>query len=279
MNLSIRPLVPADVTRVQALVRSEEHAHRHADWWPLEHYLALGPSLVAEEQGRLVGAFACPPDPPPAAWIRAMAIADGRPVRRVATALIEAGLDALRASGATDLIAMHVEPWLHNLLPDFGLRPITRVVTWRASSLEVPSRGNDAVTVRPARPGDMPALTAIDTAAFAAPWRLSQPTLERMLQVNSIFTIAELDGVPAGFQFSSLYGDYGHLVRVAVRPDLHSHGIATRLIADLFDFCTSRGIASMTLNTQEENGHAHKLYARFGFHVTREATPVYGRGV
>jgi len=277
LNLQTRPLAPADVSPVLAMTRSAEHAHRHADWWPLEHYLGLAPGLVAEERGRLVGALACPPDPPPAAWIRALAVADDRPARQVVTALLDAAGPAMRAAGVTDLVVMHVEPWLHGLLPDLGFRPLTRVVTWRVHGLDVSTRGNSAALVRPATLTDMPALAAIDTAAFDPPWRLSAGTLARMLAVSSTFTVAELDGAPAGFQFSSLYSDYAHLVRVAVRPDLHGRGIATRLLAELFDFCAARGISGMTLNTQQENGTAQKLYARFGFRVTAEATPVWSR--
>jgi ribosomal-protein-alanine N-acetyltransferase len=275
LNVQIRPLTPADVSPVLALTRNAEHAHRHADWWPLEHYLGLAPCLVAEERGRLVGALACPPDPPPAAWIRALAVADDRPARQVVTALFDSAGPALRAAGVTELAVMHVEPWLHSLLPDFGLCPLTRVVTWRAHGLAAPARGDPAIRVRPASPADMPVLAAIDSAAFDPPWRLSENTLARMLAVSSTFTVAEFDGTLAGFQFSSLYSDYAHLVRVAVRPDLHGRGIATRLLAELFGFCSARGISGMTLNTQQENGTAQKLYMRFGFRVTQEATPVW----
>jgi ribosomal-protein-alanine N-acetyltransferase len=276
----VRPCTAAEVPGLADFIRRSQRAHVHADWWPLEHYLAAGPCLVARAGEQLVAALACPPDPPPGAWLRALAVADGWSPRPVVERLLErAGAD-LAALGASELGAMHTGGWLTAILRERGFGQVTQVVTWRSRGpLAIGADGNPRVHVRPAVAADLLALEAIEAEAFEPLWRLSRRTLARMLAVSSTFTVAELDGVPLGYQFSAFYSDHGHLVRLTVRPDRQGQGIGTRLVAELFAQARAQGLRGFTLNTQQENAAAQRLYARFGFRITRETTPVWRRGL
>ncbi len=278
-DAAVRVGAPSDLMELLHLLRRSEHAHVHADWWPLDHYLAESPCALAEHRGQVVGVLACPSDPPPAAWVRALAVADGWTARPLSERLMAAALEELQRRGATELAVMHAEPWLAHQLPDLGFQLLTHVVTWRSRTLAVDGRPNPGVYVRPAGAEDLPALAAAEAQAFEPLWRLSESTLARMLEFASTFTVAEVGGVPAGYQFSSFYRDHGHLVRITVRPDLQGQGIGTALMTDLFRRAAGQGLTMMTLNTQQENATAQRLYVRFGFHITEERIPTWARKV
>ncbi len=69
-RITIRPAAPADRNAITALMRYEPQVHSHLDWKPAEEWLGTQPYLVAERGKRVIGALACAPDPPNAAWLR-----------------------------------------------------------------------------------------------------------------------------------------------------------------------------------------------------------------
>ncbi len=75
----VRPATEADRNAVAALARYETRIHAHLDWQPIEEWLGRQPFLLAERSRRVVGALACPPDPPDTAWVRFFAAAEGTP--------------------------------------------------------------------------------------------------------------------------------------------------------------------------------------------------------
>src|ERR1700693_4700505 len=80
-RITIRPAIPSDRNALMALMRYEPNVHSHLDWKPAEDWLGSQPYLVAERGKRVIGALACPPDPPDAAWLRLFAaVGDSAPV-------------------------------------------------------------------------------------------------------------------------------------------------------------------------------------------------------
>src|ERR1051326_3337358 len=69
-RITTRPAGPSDRNAIAALMRYEPQVHSHLDWKPAEEWLGTQPYLVAERGRRIIGALACPPDPPNAAWLR-----------------------------------------------------------------------------------------------------------------------------------------------------------------------------------------------------------------
>jgi ribosomal protein S18 acetylase RimI-like enzyme len=174
---------------------------------------------------------------------------------------------------------MHLEDWLADPLRAAGFAPYTEVVTWRAHDLRVHAAGHSGLRVRPALRSDLSALAGAEAAAFAPLWRLSAPTLARMLDVATTFTVAELDGEVIGFQFSTIDGVHAHLIRLTVRPEWQSRGVGTRLVDELFALCAAYGVRTLTLNTQRDNLASQRLYTRFGFQVTPDGVPVWRREI
>jgi ribosomal protein S18 acetylase RimI-like enzyme len=69
---------------------------------------------------------------------------------------------------------------------------------------------------------------------------------------------------------------HGHLIRVAVQPAWWGQGIGSRLMVEAMGYFEQAGARHITLNTQEENERAQRLYDRFGFRlVGREATVLW----
>jgi ribosomal-protein-alanine N-acetyltransferase len=68
-----------------------------------------------------------------------------------------------------------------------------------------------------------------------------------------------------GYACASLEGRYGHLTRVAVYPDYRGAGVGVRLLAETMSFFRTQRVFGITLNTQQDNRRARRLYEWFGF--------------
>jgi len=79
--------------------------------------------------------------------------------------------------------------------------------------------------------------------------------------------VAVQAGRVIGYQFNTVDGGMGFLVRIAVHPSLNSQGIGARLMAEAVQFFQRERVWKIVLNTEEMNHHAHHLYEWFGFHV------------
>jgi len=73
----------ADQPAVLALTNSTGRTHTHLDWRPVEDWLGSQPFLLAKRGKRVVGALACPPDPPHTAWVRLFAASTGEAPEKV----------------------------------------------------------------------------------------------------------------------------------------------------------------------------------------------------
>lgn len=272
----VRPAVEADRLALRLLLHSPLRVHMHTDWRTADDYLGEAPYLVAENNYRLVACLACPPDPPPAAWVRLAALADAHPMRDF-RALLEAGLAALADLGAQELNILGPERWLQALLRDAGFHPLVDVITYIRDNSPIPDEGARDVDIRPAQPEDLAALIPLDAAAFAPRWRHSAAMLRAAYRQVVSFDIAWLEGRPVGYQFSSTYGRYGHIGRLAIHPDVQGRGIGTRLLVSALIALRQHGVAAVTLNTQADNWASRRLYERFGFRLTGEKATVWHR--
>ena len=93
LNLAVRPALITDHQRIANLIHFEGYTHRNLDWRSPLDWLGFQPFLLAEQQGQLVGAIACPPDPADIAWIRLFSSAMYLPVEGVWEALWSALLE------------------------------------------------------------------------------------------------------------------------------------------------------------------------------------------
>lgn len=267
-SVTVREATLADRPLVMQLVRRAARVHSRFEILNSTGDWSDGcPFLLATAKDRLLGFILCTLYHPHQALLRGAGLVDDWPIRVYLETLLSPTLDRLRAQGVASLTYIGNDRWLTVPLQhdwDFTIQDI--VVTYAKRDLSIPAWGNQQVHVRPAHPGDFPALVALDEAAFEPLWRNPSETFAHALENLPYFVVAEWAGQPVGYLFSSQQGDKGHLNRIAVHPSYQGRGIGTRLLAEAIEFFRAEKVRAITLNTQKDNAVSQRLYRCFGFH-------------
>jgi len=277
MEITVKQAAIADERRVVRLIKEARRVYLRFKLEGLKKCLGARPFLLASTRGHLLGFMFCDLGRPPVARLRGAVLADGWPVSDYLQTLLPPSLEVLRVQGATALAYVGNEDWLTVPLQDRGFVVDNVIVAYEKTDWAVPSRGNQEVSVRPAQPGDFPALVALDQAAFDPLWQNTAEVFRDVFADYPYFVVAELDGVVVGYQFCSLTGDQGYLARVAVHPHYQGRGIGVRLMAEAVDFFRGEGARDITLNTQQDNQASQRLYRWFGFRLVGEEALVLQR--
>jgi [ribosomal protein S18]-alanine N-acetyltransferase len=122
---------------------------------------------------------------------------------------------------------------------------------------------NENVEIRRLTYSDLPHVIAIERRAFPTPWSLSMFVLE-LSKPSGICLAAVEHGRLRGYLVCSRYDTVWHLMNVAVDPKYRRQGIASTLMAHLFD-TADRPHEQYTLEVRESNDAAIALYELFGF--------------
>ena len=279
LNLAIRPALASDRQRVASLIHFEGHTHRHLDWRPPLDWLGYQPFLLAEQQGQLVGALACPPDPADVAWVRLFASSMHLPIQGVWEALWTALRQQIAETHTISRLAtLPLSHWFEDLLvkSNFAQTHAVVMLNIELSRLTFVSQPTPAdVNLRLMSLDDLPSVRIVDEAAFQPIWRNSLPSLEIAFQQSDIATVAELEGEIIGYQISTGTAGGGHLARLAVHPTQQGRRIGKSLLLDMLSRYKRRGITRVTVNTQQNNPSSLILYQKAGFILTGEEYPVY----
>jgi len=275
-TLLVREAVEGDRQKLANLLHFELRVHRHLDWRSPLDWLGYTPFVVAEDQGRIVGALACPVDPPGVAWVQVFAATSSRPVTNIWASLWEKVQSLLRDQKGLILAAIPMQEWLVTLIKQSGFNLANEVVvlSWDYDQ-PLEQVGELPFTIRPILGEDLEQVWRVDTAAFKALWQNSAASLELALNQSSIATVAEVEGRIIGYQISTSSHMGGHLARLAVLPEYQGRGIGYTLVNDLLKQFVFRGIFRVTVNTQADNLASLRLYEKMGFLRTGEAFPVY----
>ena len=273
--LTVRPATRADRASLSRLTERARRTHFHLDWWTLDDWIGdeASNAWLALADRRTAGVVIAPRQDAPVAWVRLISIADDVPARSVLQALMPPVAETLRAAGAASLACLAYPDWLAEQLPGCGFAPFTDVTHFRKDDAAIPD-SRSAASIRPVRDVDLPAVLAVDRAAFDPIWWHTPDSLDRIRRDCAHFIVAELDGRIVGHAFSDVYGDRGHLIRLAVHPDFQKRGIGGHLLADALTGLLAAGGPPVTLNTQADNYTSQSLYRRFGFAPTGESTTV-----
>lgn len=120
------------------------------------------------------------------------------------------------------------------------------------------------VTVREARPRDLPAVAAIEQVAFTDPW--SPGSFASCVDNPAVlFLVAEDAGAVAGYLVAWFAADEAEVANVAVAPAWRGRGVGARLLDAALGAAARRGTATVYLEVRESNAVARRLYARRGF--------------
>jgi len=119
--------------------------------------------------------------------------------------------------------------------------------------------------LRPARPGDEPALAAIDALVNPGPWTATQFTAACAVGEYERALVVENGGYLVGFVVFSLILDEACIHNVAVHPGWQRQGLGRSLLHAALAAAHSLGACRCCLEVRESNLAARRLYAALGF--------------
>jgi ribosomal-protein-alanine N-acetyltransferase len=276
VDVRVRPALLTDQHQIANLIHFSPTLHRHLDWrYPLD-WIGSPPFFVLEQQGQIISALACPPDPPSSAWVRLFVNSGKLPLDESWRMLWDAArLDLAHKQGFT-VAAIVLQDWYHSLLINSGFISRQSIVMLERDGL-APVDGTlpDGFSIRVMLQYDLPAVAEVDAAAFEPLWQNSLPSLEKAYPQAVLATVAEAGGRVLGYQLSTRNPLGAHLARLAVRPELQGRGVGRALVVDLIQQSERRSIYHLTVNTQSDNSASLALYRKTGFRETGERYPVY----
>jgi len=276
-QITVRSASEEDRQQLANLLHFETHVHRHLDWRPPLDWIGHEPYLIAEREGRLLAALACPPDPPNVAWIRLFAVSSAMSAGKAWEELWTIAHAQLSATEKSPKIAaIPLQGWFKKVLEANNFVRTHKVIVLAWNHGEVPpERDSSLITIRPMNFDDLSAVEEIDSAAFGSVWQNSQSCLEIAFRQAAIATVADGPQGLVGYQISTATSMGGHLARLAVHPGSQGRGIGYNLVRDMLSQFKRRGALSVTVNTQQDNLASLTIYERAGFRRTGEEYPVY----
>lgn len=265
----------SDHQRLSNLVFFETRSHRHLDWRSPLEWLGDRFFWTVEEGSQLTAALACPEETEGIAWVRLFVHAAHWSAENAWTVLWSAARRDIALAGGATVAAIVQHAWFQKVLEWHGFESRQSIVMleWTYQ----PWAGSEAagVRIRTMTAADLPAVTAVDGAAFDPLWHNSQETLRRALSQSLFALVAESGGEVVGYQITTGAGTRAHLARLAVHPSMQGRGVGRALLGDLFGRLVQNGYLKLTVNTQSDNRTSLALYQRMGFRRTGEAYPVY----
>jgi ribosomal protein S18 acetylase RimI-like enzyme len=258
---------------IEPLVQRSRRTFPRLWWW--EEHLTDDLFVVVERDEFVVGALFAWPDDSPVAWVQLAVLDDTLNVGEWLDLTFPPLLEGLHRRGARELAWMDYRGWAGSYLRARGFELLTEVVTLIKFDRALPDVAVTGARLRPASDADIPAIVAIDRAAFTAHWRHSEATIRRRSAESSHFAVAESAGNVVGYAEGKLLLPGAHLNRIAVRPEYQDRGIGALLLCDALRAFWRRGAERVALNTQSDNHYSQRLYRRIGFKMTKDRVTVW----
>jgi len=132
------------------------------------------------------------------------------------------------------------------------------------------------LTIRAANEEDLPAILAIERAAFSDPW--TEAAFRKTLGQRPVIATVALDGrAVVGYSVAWIIGDEAELATLAVTESRRRAGIGGRLLDALLDEVDARGGATVYLEVRDSNTAAQALYRSRGFVAAGRRAGYYRR--
>lgn len=133
------------------------------------------------------------------------------------------------------------------------------------------------ITVRNLTPDDIPAIKEIEKKSFKTLWPYDSFECE-MNNSSSVFIGAFNDNSLVGYMGSWLIVDEAHITTVAVDPQHRGICLGKLLVWCMLEICIKRNCIWATLEVNDHNVPARKLYEYFGFKTISFRKDYYGIG-
>ena len=123
----------------------------------------------------------------------------------------------------------------------------------------------EAVRVRPASPGDLNAIAAIERQVAINPWSLSQFVSSSLKDSVSCLVLDCRGSKLCGFAIYQRLDDEATLLNIAVRADCQGSGYGRLLLRAVLDSLLGAAVRRVLLEVRCSNAAAISLYRRHGF--------------
>lgn len=125
---------------------------------------------------------------------------------------------------------------------------------------------SDELEIREMRETDLDEIMAIEKKSFAAPWskKLFRETIVFPLSVSFVAR-KKIDNRLVGYANFYLIRNEGHMLNIAITPDLRKKGYAEKLLHHALGVLKEKRGDEFFLEVRESNQDAIKLYRKFGF--------------
>ena len=120
-----------------------------------------------------------------------------------------------------------------------------------------------AIEIRPMHELDVPAIVAIERAAYQFPW--SEGIFRDCLRVGYVCRVIDVGGTIAGYGIMSTGAGEAHILNVCIADDYRCRGLARRVLAYLLDRARAAGMHEAFLEVRPSNTTAARLYHSMGF--------------
>lgn len=135
--------------------------------------------------------------------------------------------------------------------------------------------------IRPAAPGDLPALLALENACFSSD-RMSRRAFRHALS-NPLARLAVIPGADGSLLAAALMLGRSdsramRIYSIAVHPSARGQGLARRLLSHMESLAQKSGAQEMRLEVSVRNHAALALYRESGYEITRRVTGYYEDG-
>lgn len=118
--------------------------------------------------------------------------------------------------------------------------------------------------LEPMRVADLPAVLAIEAAAYDFPWTRGN-FLDSLHAGYLARLLYDEPGALAGYFVAMAGVDEMHLLNLSVAPALQGRGHARWMLDALCDHCRSQAASMLWLEVRTGNARARRLYRRYGF--------------
>jgi GNAT superfamily N-acetyltransferase len=185
--------------------------------------------------------------------------------------LMRATMEHARVAGTAGFVVVDVNELRHSsFYARFGLEPFEKIITYEhRHPSHMPEIDDAGIEFRPITSVDrakMQELIALDHASFPWFWWNSPEEFSVYLDHPGVeiwagFHKDEL----VSYAGTTLYRRWGHLDRIATRPDLQGTGIGRATLAFALRRLVQRGGRRVALSTQADNVRSRALYEKMGF--------------
>lgn len=124
------------------------------------------------------------------------------------------------------------------------------------------------------QPEHVAAVAEMERQCFSDPWS-EKSVASELDNPLSLWLIAEVDGVVAGYVGSQTVLDSADMMNLAVSQSFRRQGIGERLVNCLTEALKEKGVKTLLLEVRVSNDPAKELYQKLGFEIVGKRPRYY----